>query len=97
MLIKLRLEQLRFLGKRDERLVRKYEGLVEVIQKVGKTLYWVQLPSWMKIHLVIHVSNLKPYHPDPDDDSRNKSFKPPVTMSNLVDKEVKEILAERTR
>ena len=67
-LIKLRPEQFWFRGQRDQRLVRKYEGPVEVIEKVGKASYRVQLPSWMKIHLVIHVSNLKPYHPDPDDE-----------------------------
>lgn len=50
----------------------------------------------MKIHPVIHISNLKPFHPDSDDKSRNKSFRPLVMMSNPVDKEVEKILAERT-
>ena len=67
-LIKLRPEQIRFCSRKDQRLVRKYEGPVEVLKKIGATSYRVALPTWMKIHPVIHVSNLKPYHPDPDDD-----------------------------
>jgi len=96
-LIKLRPEQFRFRGQRDQRLVRKYEGPVEVIEKVGKTSYRVQLPSWMKIHPVIHVSNLKPYHADPYDERRNVVTRPPVTMKNPTKKVVDEILADRIR
>ena len=66
-MIKLRSEQFRFQGNWDQQLVRKYEGPIEVIEKVGRTSYRLQLPTWMRIHLVIHVSNLKPYHPDDDD------------------------------
>src|ERR1051325_4082626 len=76
-LIKLRPEQMRFRAKGDQRLVRRYEGPVEVIQKVGKTSYRVQLPSWMKIHPVIHVSNLKSYYPDQEDGERNELVRPP--------------------
>ena len=60
-LIKLQPGQIRFRGRKDQRLVRKYEGPVEVLKKVGNTSYKVALPTWMKINPVIHVSNLKPY------------------------------------
>ncbi|KAA0051292.1 reverse transcriptase [Cucumis melo var. makuwa] len=66
-LIKLRPEQVRFRGRKDQLLVRKYEGPVEVLKKVGNTSYRVALPTWMKIYPVIHVSNLKPYHQDTED------------------------------
>ena len=49
-LIKLRPEQIRFRSRKDQRLVRKYEGSVEVLQKIGVTSYRVALPTWMKIH-----------------------------------------------
>ena len=73
-LIKLRLVQFRLRGEGigDQRLVWKYEGPVKVIEKFGRTSYRLQLPTWMKIHLVIHVSNLKPYHPDDDDHQHNE-------------------------
>ncbi|KAA0060641.1 reverse transcriptase [Cucumis melo var. makuwa] len=61
-LIKLRPKQVRFRGRKDQRLVRKYEGPVEVLKKVGNTSYRVTLSTWIKIYPVIHVSNLKPYH-----------------------------------
>ena len=33
---------------------------MDVLKWVGNTSYRVALPTWMKIHQVIHVSNLKP-------------------------------------
>ncbi|TYJ97166.1 reverse transcriptase [Cucumis melo var. makuwa] len=53
-LIKLRPEQVRFRGRKDQRLIRKYEGPVQVLKKVGNTSYRVVLPTWMKIYPVIH-------------------------------------------
>ncbi|KAA0041182.1 reverse transcriptase [Cucumis melo var. makuwa] len=68
---KLKVEQIRFRGHRDQHLARKYEGPMEVLKKIGNALYWAVLPAWMKIHPVIHVSNLKPYHQDLNDKQRN--------------------------
>ena len=98
-LIKLRPEQIRFRGRKDQRLVRKYEGPVEVLKKVGNTSYRVALPTWMKIHPVVHVSNLKPCHQDPDDMQRNVIVivRPTIDLSQKEDKDVEEILAERVR
>ena len=95
-LIKLRPEQFSFHGNRDQRLVGKYEGPIEVIEKVRRTSYRLQLPTWMKINLVIHVSNLKLYHLDDDDHQCNQVIQPPVTMKDSSKKEVEEILVERT-
>ena len=81
-MIKLRSKQFRFRRNRDHRLVRKYEGPIEVIEKVGRTSCRLQLPTWMRIHPVIHVSNLKSYHPDDDDHQRNQVTRPPVTMKD---------------
>ncbi|KAA0064073.1 reverse transcriptase [Cucumis melo var. makuwa] len=53
-LIKLRPKQVRFQGRKDQCLVRKYEGPVEALKKVGNTSYRVALPTWMKIYPVIH-------------------------------------------
>ena len=77
--------------------MRKYEGPIEVIEKVERTSYHLQLPTWMRIYPVIHVSNLKPYHPDDDDQQRNQVTRSLVTMKDSSKKEVEEILVERTR
>ena len=58
-LIKLKEEQIQFKRHKDQRLVRKYKGPVEVLEKIGKTSYRVVLPAWMKIHPIVHVSKLK--------------------------------------
>ena len=96
-LIKLRPEQIRFRSRKDQRLVRKHEDPVEVLKKIGATSYRVALPTWMKIHPVIHVSNLKPYHPDPDDDQRNVITRPSIDLKQRDTKEIEEILADKVR
>ena len=96
-LIKLRPEQIRFRSRKDQRLVRKYEGPVEVLKKIGATSYRVALPTWMKIHPIIHVSNLKPYNPDPDDDQQNVITRPSIDLKQRDTKEIEEILADRVR
>ena len=49
----------------------------------------------MRTHPVIHVNNLKPFHPDDEDQQRNQVTRPSVTMKDSSTKEVEEILAER--
>ena len=51
----------------------------------------------MKIHLVIHVSNLKPYHLDPNDDQRNAITRSSIDLKTKDIKEVETILADRVR
>ncbi|XP_074270862.1 uncharacterized protein LOC141594769 [Silene latifolia] len=72
-MVKLNKEQMRFLRGRDKRLVRKYEGPIQVIKRIGEVAYKLDRPAWMKCHPVFHVSCLKPYHPDLEDPTRNKS------------------------
>ena len=74
------------------RLERKYEGPCLVLQKVGKASYKFNIPAWMKIHLVIHVSNLKSYYADP---ARNQPTKRVVKANQWSSRELEEILAER--
>ena len=94
-LVKLMPEQFRSLKSRDNRFVRKYWGPVPVIAKVGKVAYKIAPPSGIKIHPVIHVSNLKLYHPDMEDPSRNQPTRPEVNLRRPERKVAEEILAER--
>ena len=77
-------------------LIRKYEGPFPVVRKVGKVSYRLQLPTRLKIHPVFHVSNLKPYHADPNDPTRGESHRAPTAMVTSFEKEVDEMLADRT-
>jgi hypothetical protein len=63
---------------------------------VGKVSYKVELPPKLKIHPVFHVSNLKPYRGDKDDAERGESSRAPVAIVGSFDKEVEEIVADRT-
>ncbi|KAJ7951827.1 Disease resistance protein [Quillaja saponaria] len=94
-LVKLTKEQLKGLRGQDHKLIRKYEGPLPIVSKVGKVAYKIDLPPWMKIHPVIHVSNLKPYHPDPEDPARNQSTRPAVNLKKPLSRVAEEILAER--
>ena len=49
------------------RLERKYEGPCPILRKVGKASYKIDIPSWMKIHPVITVSNLQHEPNTPED------------------------------
>ena len=61
---KLRLDQLWVQSNKNQRLVRKFYGLVEVIHKIRKTSYRIQLLLWIQTNPVVHVSNLKCYYSD---------------------------------
>ena len=95
-LVKLNPEQFRAIRTRDRRLVRRYEGPLPVLAKVGKCSYKVDIPAWMKVHPVFHVSSLKPHQQDPEDSSRNHPARAAVDFRPHKPKEVEEILAERT-
>ncbi|GMI94553.1 hypothetical protein HRI_003124600 [Hibiscus trionum] len=92
---KLPQEQLRFLWNRDRRLVRKYEGPLPIVAKVGNSSYRIKPPTWMKVHPVFYVSNLKPFHADPSDASRGLSDKEPICVKPPSQRRVEEILADK--
>lgn len=94
-LVKLLPEQIRNMRSTDKRLFRRYEGPLPVLSKVGKCSYKVDIPAWMKVHPVFHVSNLKPYQSDAEDQARNQPTRQHVELKTHKPKEVEEILAER--
>ncbi|KAL6127778.1 hypothetical protein ACLB2K_071141 [Fragaria x ananassa] len=94
-LVKLLPQQFKTLRKVHKGLVRKYEGLFEVFKRIGKVSYKHHLLPKLKIHLVFHVSMLKPFHEDEEDPSREVSHRAPTAVVTSFDKEVDEILADR--
>ncbi|KAL5769745.1 hypothetical protein ACOSP7_013899 [Xanthoceras sorbifolium] len=94
-LVKLLPQQFKAFRKVHKGLVRKYEGPFPILKKVGNVSYKVELPPRLKIHLVFHVSHLKPYHADTEDPSRGESSRALTAIVTSYDKEVEEILADR--
>ncbi|KAL8159561.1 hypothetical protein V2J09_001098 [Rumex salicifolius] len=72
-LMKLFPQQLKSQCQVSKGLLRRYEGSYEILAKVGKVAYKLALPDSLKVYLVVHVSILKPYHPDPNEPRRGES------------------------
>ncbi|KAI3458616.1 hypothetical protein Pfo_015279, partial [Paulownia fortunei] len=95
-LVKLLPQQFKALRGMHKGLVRRYEGPFPIVAKVGKVSYRIDLPSSLKIHLVFHVSMLKPYHGDEEDPSRGQSHRAPPVVTKSYDKEIEEVLTKKT-
>lgn len=57
----------RYMKKRDAQLFQKYIVPVTILKRIGKVAYKIDVPTWQKVHLIFHVSFLKPYHDDMKD------------------------------
>ncbi|XP_012461536.1 uncharacterized protein LOC105781552 [Gossypium raimondii] len=71
-------------------LVRRYEGPFKVVKRVGKVAYKLELPAKLKVHLVFHVSMLKPFHGDQEDPKRA-----PMGVKVSYDRKVETIEVDR--
>ncbi|KAM6582485.1 hypothetical protein CsatB_009487 [Cannabis sativa] len=60
------------------------------IHPVGLALYKVELPTWMTIHPVLHVSNLKPYHEDPEYPTCNQCTRDDIGIQRHNNREPEE-------
>ncbi|XP_050387307.1 uncharacterized protein LOC126803565 [Argentina anserina] len=94
-LVKLLPQQFKAFRKVHKGLIRRYEGSFEVIKRVGKVSYKFNLPPKLKIHLVFHVSMLKPYNEDEEDPSRGISHRAHTSVVTNSDKEVDKVLVDR--
>ena len=94
-MVKLLPQQFKAFRKVHKWLIRKYKGPFEVIGQVGKVSYKLKLPLSMKIDPVFHVSMLKPYHEDKEDQTRGDSRRAPPVVIKSFDKDVEEVLADR--
>lgn len=93
-MVKLPPQQFKVFRKVYKGLIRKYEGPFEVVGKVEKVSYKLQLPPCTKIHPVFHVSMLKPYHEDAEDPLRNNSSRAPPLMIRSFEQQVDKVLSD---
>ncbi|KAE8676710.1 hypothetical protein F3Y22_tig00111582pilonHSYRG00743 [Hibiscus syriacus] len=84
-----------FLSQRDRCLVRKFEGLVSIVAEVGNASYKVDPPTWMRVHSVFHVSNLKSFHTDPNVANQSIPVRESIGTQPPSHRHVEEILAGR--
>ncbi|KAL8171376.1 hypothetical protein V2J09_023180 [Rumex salicifolius] len=94
-MMKLLPQQLKSLRQVSKGLLRRYEGPFQILAKVGKVAYNLALPDSLKVHPVVHVSMLKPYHFDLDEPSRGESSRAPTLMFQSNERDIKEILANK--
>ncbi|KAL2240912.1 UNVERIFIED_CONTAM: Transposon Tf2-11 polyprotein [Sesamum indicum] len=80
---------------RDPRLMQKYVGPLSVLRRIGTVAYKVELPPWWKIHNVFHVSQLKKYSADKEDDTRNQPSCPQLELKKTKEKVAEAILDHR--
>ncbi|XP_021768557.1 uncharacterized protein LOC110732878 [Chenopodium quinoa] len=94
-MVKLLPHQFKVFRKVHKGLVRKYEGPFPIIRKVGKVSYNLELPPKLKIHPVFHVSMLKPYHADLEDQTRGKSQRAPTAVVASFERDIESIETKR--
>lgn len=89
-MVKLNPRQFKSLRKVNQNVIRQYEGPFEIIAKVGKISYRLSLPPHLKLYLVFHASQLKPYFEDVKDKkhwqcSRALIFDTPSTLNKQTE------------
>lgn len=78
--------------KRNKKLSARFYGPFEVLEKVEPVAYKLRLPQEARIHLVFHVSQLKP---SMGHQSVNPTIPPQITADLVPETEPKEVLNVR--
>ncbi|EOY32086.1 Uncharacterized protein TCM_039559 [Theobroma cacao] len=64
-------------------LEEQYEGPYRVVKRIGKVAYKLDMLLKLTVHLVFHISMLKPYHGDEGNLSRGVSHRAPLGLPEL--------------
>lgn len=71
-MVKLNPRQFKSLCGVNQNLIRRYEGPFEIVAKVGKISFKLNMSHHLKIYPVFHASQLKQYHEDKEDTERSQ-------------------------
>lgn len=83
---------------KGRKLLPRYEGPFEVLQKLSPITYRIRIPSSYKIHPVISIAHLQRYHESPEEfGTRDRRPFNRANFETLPEFEVQEILDERWR
>jgi hypothetical protein len=58
----------------------KFIGPYKISKRISRTAYQVDLPEDLQIHPTFHISKLKPYHANPEEEFPNREQTPPVPI-----------------
>ncbi|XP_075101616.1 uncharacterized protein LOC142177054 [Nicotiana tabacum] len=96
-MVKFNPRQFKALRGMHQNLIRKYDGPFNIVAKVGKISYKLDMPSYLKICHVFHASMLRPYHEEKDDPSKGQSSRVPITITVSYDREIEAIVDYQVR
>jgi len=78
----------------SKKLTSKFMGPFKIIKKISTTAYRLELPETLRIHPVFHISLLKPYYPNEDNEATETIQN--ITNETPEEQEVEAILDKRT-
>ncbi len=78
---------------KNKKLKPRKLGPYKILEKVSPVTYKIEFPKNIKIHPIIHVSELEPYYED--NFKRKKEPPPPIKINDEEEYEVEEILDKR--
>ena len=81
------------LRNKNKKLKPRKLGPYKIIEKVSPVTYKIDFPKNIRIHPIIHVSELEPYYKD--NFKRKKEPPPPIIVNDEEEYEVEEILDKR--
>ncbi|KAL2246449.1 UNVERIFIED_CONTAM: Transposon Tf2-11 polyprotein [Sesamum indicum] len=79
----------------NRRFIEFNAGDLVLVKAYWDGAYKVELPPWWKIHNVFHVSQLKKYSADKEDDTRNQPSRPQLELKKTKEKVAEVILDHR--
>lgn len=87
-MVKLLSQQFNAFRSVHKRLHRRYEGLFKIARCVKNVSYRMELPPKIKIYLIFHVGQLKPYHDDTENPTRGQSSQKHTAVVTSFNKKV---------
>lgn len=83
---------------RGDKLLTRYEGPFEIIQKISAVAYHLRMPALYGMHPVLNIEHLEKYQESPSEFGEWPKLTPNrLSFNELPEYEVDQIVAERTR